>query len=106
MTDNFMVQFLGRSEYPDRVIASFGENWPRLCEIKKKYDPSKRFVVAKGVGWVRALLLPSETVPDPAVRTNRSKATTPASLRCCPTIEAKQTDNLIQTDALFRFRPS
>ncbi|KAG1824494.1 uncharacterized protein BJ212DRAFT_530909 [Suillus subaureus] len=36
-------QFLGRQEPPGRVIACYGENWARLCEVKKKYDPDNFF---------------------------------------------------------------
>ncbi|KAG6883137.1 hypothetical protein C0993_007652 [Termitomyces sp. T159_Od127] len=35
--------FLGRHEPPERVKASFGGNWERLCEIKKLYDPNNVF---------------------------------------------------------------
>ncbi|KAH8980746.1 hypothetical protein EDB86DRAFT_2813435 [Lactarius hatsudake] len=35
--------FLGRSEPPARVAASFGENWERLVALKKKYDPRGLF---------------------------------------------------------------
>ncbi|KAI0061867.1 hypothetical protein BV25DRAFT_1947112 [Artomyces pyxidatus] len=31
--------FLGRHEPPERVMASFGENWSRLATLKRKYDP-------------------------------------------------------------------
>ena len=36
-------QFLGRHEYVTRIKACYGENWGRLCEIKKKYDPDGLF---------------------------------------------------------------
>ncbi|KAF8557909.1 hypothetical protein OG21DRAFT_1434413 [Imleria badia] len=35
--------FLGRHELPGRVMACFGENWDRLCEVKRTYDPSNFF---------------------------------------------------------------
>ncbi|PFH52198.1 hypothetical protein AMATHDRAFT_46553 [Amanita thiersii Skay4041] len=35
--------FLGRHESPTRVKACFGDNWERLCEIKRQYDPSNMF---------------------------------------------------------------
>ncbi|CAK5281918.1 unnamed protein product [Mycena citricolor] len=35
--------FLGRHEPPERTIACYGDNWARLCEIKKKYDPTNVF---------------------------------------------------------------
>ncbi|KAH8110449.1 hypothetical protein DFH11DRAFT_1730360 [Phellopilus nigrolimitatus] len=35
--------FLGRHERADRVMACYGENWSRLCEIKRKYDPRGLF---------------------------------------------------------------
>ncbi|KIM76644.1 hypothetical protein PILCRDRAFT_797325 [Piloderma croceum F 1598] len=35
--------FLGRHEPPARTMACFGPNWPRLVEIKHKYDPSGMF---------------------------------------------------------------
>ncbi|KAG6878287.1 hypothetical protein C0992_008294 [Termitomyces sp. T32_za158] len=38
-----LLQFLGRHEPPERVKASFGSNWERLCEIKKLYDPNNLF---------------------------------------------------------------
>ncbi|KAF7289245.1 FAD-binding PCMH-type domain-containing protein [Mycena indigotica] len=37
------LQFLGRHEPASRVISSYGDNWPRLVEIKKKYDPNNLF---------------------------------------------------------------
>ena len=39
----YNAQFLGRHEVPSRVVASFGENWGRLVELKKKYDPTGLF---------------------------------------------------------------
>lgn len=39
----FHEQFLGRHELPGRVMACFGENWNRLCEVKQTYDPSNFF---------------------------------------------------------------
>ncbi|KAG8220519.1 hypothetical protein J3R82DRAFT_3222 [Butyriboletus roseoflavus] len=39
----FHEQFLGRHEPPGRVMACFGENWNRLCEVKRTYDPSNFF---------------------------------------------------------------
>ncbi|KAH7883348.1 hypothetical protein F5I97DRAFT_229261 [Phlebopus sp. FC_14] len=36
-------QFLGRHEPPGRVIACFSENWKRLCEVKRAYDPNNFF---------------------------------------------------------------
>lgn len=39
----FSAQFLGRRELPGRVMACFGENWKRLCEVKRVYDPSNFF---------------------------------------------------------------
>ncbi|KAG1737829.1 uncharacterized protein EDB91DRAFT_1139342 [Suillus paluster] len=38
-----LPSFLGRQEPPGRVIACYGENWARLCELKKKYDPDNFF---------------------------------------------------------------
>ncbi|KAG0708533.1 hypothetical protein DFH29DRAFT_890693 [Suillus ampliporus] len=38
-----LPSFLGRQEPPGRVIACYGENWARLCEVKKKYDPDNFF---------------------------------------------------------------
>ncbi|KAF8736921.1 hypothetical protein AX14_013738 [Amanita brunnescens Koide BX004] len=35
--------FLGRHEPAERTKASFGQNWDRLCEIKKRYDPTNVF---------------------------------------------------------------
>ncbi|KAJ3509303.1 hypothetical protein NLJ89_g5289 [Agrocybe chaxingu] len=35
--------FLGRHELPERTKACFGENWQRLSEIKKFYDPNNLF---------------------------------------------------------------
>ncbi|TDL16930.1 hypothetical protein BD410DRAFT_794846 [Rickenella mellea] len=35
--------FLGRNERPSRVMGSYGENWSRLCEVKRKYDPTGLF---------------------------------------------------------------
>ena len=36
-------QFLGRHESAARTQASFGKNWSRLVELKKKYDPDNVF---------------------------------------------------------------
>lgn len=36
-------QFYGIHDLAERVVGSFGENWPRLCEIKRKYDPHGMF---------------------------------------------------------------
>ena len=33
-----------------RLRATYGDNFPRLVEIKKKYDPSGLFTVHNGVG--------------------------------------------------------
>ncbi|KAG1856075.1 hypothetical protein DFJ58DRAFT_785273 [Suillus subalutaceus] len=38
-----LPSFLGRQEPPGRVIACYGENWARLCEVKEKYDPDNFF---------------------------------------------------------------
>ncbi|KAG1782074.1 hypothetical protein EV702DRAFT_1069584 [Suillus placidus] len=38
-----LPSFLGRQEPPGRVIACYGENWARLCEVKQKYDPDNFF---------------------------------------------------------------
>ncbi|KAJ7133731.1 hypothetical protein C8R43DRAFT_644511 [Mycena crocata] len=35
--------FLGRHEPAKRTIACYGDNWERLCEIKKQYDPKNIF---------------------------------------------------------------
>ncbi|EAU91190.2 FAD linked oxidase domain-containing protein [Coprinopsis cinerea okayama7 len=35
--------FFGRHEIPERIKASFGVNWDRLVEVKKKYDPKNIF---------------------------------------------------------------
>ena len=39
----YNVQFLGWHEVPSHVAALFGENWGRLVELKKKYDPMGLF---------------------------------------------------------------
>ena len=36
-------QFLGRSDSGDKTKASFGKNWDRLAELKRKYDPKNLF---------------------------------------------------------------
>ena len=36
-------QFLGRSESSEKTKASFGKNWDRLVELKRKYDPKNLF---------------------------------------------------------------
>jgi hypothetical protein len=38
-----IFQFLGRSETGDKTKASFGKNWDRLAEVKRKYDPTNLF---------------------------------------------------------------
>ncbi|KZP18370.1 hypothetical protein FIBSPDRAFT_792011 [Athelia psychrophila] len=35
--------FLARDEPPERVMASYGSNWDRLKDLKKKYDPTGLF---------------------------------------------------------------
>ena len=35
---------------PEPQRAFFGEHYPRLKEIKKKYDPHALFVVIEGIG--------------------------------------------------------
>ena len=40
---SFCTQFLGLGEAPTRTMACFGDNWARLCEIKKEYDPTNLF---------------------------------------------------------------
>jgi FAD/FMN-containing dehydrogenase len=41
---NFMME-----EGQDRVQASYGDNYPRLAEIKKKYDPENLFRVNQNI---------------------------------------------------------
>lgn len=38
-----LPSFLGCQEPPSRVIACFGENWARLVQVKKTYDPTNFF---------------------------------------------------------------
>ena len=39
-----MSQFFGRHETANRIFGAYGEeNWARLSEIKKKYDPTGVF---------------------------------------------------------------
>lgn len=37
------LQFLGRSESAEKTKASFGKNWDRLVELKRRYDPTNLF---------------------------------------------------------------
>ena len=43
MVPHRKFQFLGRSETVDKTKASFGKNWDRLEELKRKYDPTNLF---------------------------------------------------------------
>ena len=43
MVSNHIFQFLGRSDNAERTKASFGKNWDRLVELKRKYDPTNLF---------------------------------------------------------------
>ena len=44
---------LGDANEPDWEHAFWGENYPRLKEIKDKYDPTRMFRVWNGVGGLR-----------------------------------------------------
>ncbi|KAJ6631384.1 hypothetical protein B0H10DRAFT_1772978 [Mycena sp. CBHHK59/15] len=35
--------FLGRHEPAERTISCYGNNWARLCDVKKQYDPKNLF---------------------------------------------------------------
>lgn len=43
--DGAYVNYLGQeaSEGPERVKAAYGANYPRLVELKQKYDPMNFF---------------------------------------------------------------
>ena len=51
-TEGYYVN-LGESQqdvHAHRVQSAYGDNYPRLAEIKKKYDPDGLFFVHNGVG--------------------------------------------------------
>jgi FAD/FMN-containing dehydrogenase len=47
--DGAYVNFLMGDEGQDRVKASYGENHPRLVEVKRRYDPENRFRVNQNI---------------------------------------------------------
>jgi FAD/FMN-containing dehydrogenase len=48
LTDGVYVNFLG-SEGDERVRAAFGDNYDRLVEVKRRYDPENVFRVNQNV---------------------------------------------------------
>ena len=43
-----LLNFLGE-ESPDTIRAAFGANYPRLAEVKKKYDPTNFFSINQNI---------------------------------------------------------
>ena len=44
----YLLNFLSE-ESPDTIRAAFGENYPRLAEVKKKYDPTNFFSINQNI---------------------------------------------------------
>jgi FAD/FMN-containing dehydrogenase len=45
----FYVNDLDQDEGTERVKEAYGENYPRLVEIKRKYDPTNFFRVNRNI---------------------------------------------------------
>jgi hypothetical protein len=48
-TGGTYMNFLTEEEGEDRIRAAFRANYPRLAEVKKRYDPANRFRVNKNI---------------------------------------------------------
>ena len=48
-TGGTYVSFLTRDEGDRRLLAAYGSNYPRLAELKSKYDPENRFSVNQNI---------------------------------------------------------
>jgi hypothetical protein len=43
------INFLGQGEGPDRVRATYGDNYVRLTQTKTKYDPTNLFHINQNI---------------------------------------------------------
>jgi hypothetical protein len=47
-SDAYLLNFLSEED-PDTIKAAFGANYPRLAQVKKKYDPTNFFSINQNV---------------------------------------------------------
>ena len=44
----YLLNFLSEED-PDTIQAAFGANYPRLAQVKKKYDPTNFFSINQNI---------------------------------------------------------